>query len=629
MTLACIDAVRAHLAADERIIVVADASPDEELLAALRVLAARGQIILQVETINRGFPGTANIGIRLAAGNDVVLLNADTVVTPGWLAGLREAVHQSSDIGTATPLSNDATIFSYPHRNGANAVPDAQAAAELAAIAALANGGTAVDVPTGHGFCLYIRAECLAETGFLREDCFAQGYGEENDFCMRARHMGWRHVAVPGVFVAHVGSQSFGGGRDDLMRRNIEILNRLHPGYDQLIAQWQSQDPLGESRRRMDLARLVRTCAGREAVLLVTHDRTGGVRHHVTERAVAIGRSGKHALVLRPNNAKGERGHITAHAVSLDTGFEDAYPNLRFCLPDDRAALTSCLRDCGVAQIEVNSLIGYADSFVDFIREHEIPYDVVVHDYSWFCPRITLTTGDHRYCGEPAMPACRECIATHGTNFDENVLPDELMARSRRLIGAARSITAPSADAARRIRDRFGVEVSVCPWEPTEPFRLRPVDDAAGRARPIRICIVGAISPEKGYHTLLDCAQYVAANTAPVEFVVVGYSCDDRRLLETGAVDITGRYEESELLALIAAQKADFGWLPAVWPETWSYVLTRLWEAGLFVVVHDIGAPAERVCANSGGLVAPLHLPPDRLIGLFLNPGLFRARPTQ
>ena len=71
-------------------------------------------------------------------------------------------------------------------------------------------------MPTGHGFCLYIRAECLDETGLLREDLFAQGYGEENDFCMRARHLGWRHVAVPGVFVAHHGAGSFNAARDDL-----------------------------------------------------------------------------------------------------------------------------------------------------------------------------------------------------------------------------------------------------------------------------------------------------------------------------------------------------------------------------------------------------------------------------
>jgi hypothetical protein len=51
-----------------------------------------------------------------------------------------------------------------------------------------------------------------------------------------------------------------------------------------------------------------------------------------------------------------------------------------------------------------------------------------------------------------------------------------------------------------------------------------------------------------------------------------------------------------------------------------------MWDAGLFVVVHDIGAPAERVRATGGGVVVPLHMPPDRLVALFRDPGVFRPR---
>ena len=87
------------------------------------------------------------------------------------------------------------------------------------------NRAEVIDVPTGHGFCLYFASECLDETGFLREDLFAQGYGEDNDFCMRARHLGWRHVAVPSVFVAHHGAGSFNAARYDLTYRNQQILN--------------------------------------------------------------------------------------------------------------------------------------------------------------------------------------------------------------------------------------------------------------------------------------------------------------------------------------------------------------------------------------------------------------------
>lgn len=152
VTLACITSVRAYLPAKARIIVIADGTPDRELLAALSALADQAEIMLHVDAVNRGYPGAANIGIRMAAGHDVVLLNADTIVTPGWLSGLRRAVQSAPDIGTATPLSNDAAIFNYPRRDRPNLCPDAAAAADLAMLAAKVNQADAIEVPTGHGF---------------------------------------------------------------------------------------------------------------------------------------------------------------------------------------------------------------------------------------------------------------------------------------------------------------------------------------------------------------------------------------------------------------------------------------------------------------------------------------------
>ena len=137
--------------------------------------------------------------MRAAAGRDVVLLNSDTLVAPGWLEGLREVAYGAADIGTVTPLSNDATILSYPDPAGRQrrAGPRRHGPPRRRR----RDGRTAacaIDVPVGVGFCMYIRRACLDAVGLFRADLFAQGYGEENDFCLRARHLGWRHVAATG-----------------------------------------------------------------------------------------------------------------------------------------------------------------------------------------------------------------------------------------------------------------------------------------------------------------------------------------------------------------------------------------------------------------------------------------------
>lgn len=49
----------------------------------------------------------------------------------GWIERLAAAAYSAPDVGTATPLSNDATIFSYPLEDGPNPVPDEAAAMGL------------------------------------------------------------------------------------------------------------------------------------------------------------------------------------------------------------------------------------------------------------------------------------------------------------------------------------------------------------------------------------------------------------------------------------------------------------------------------------------------------------------
>ena len=61
-----------------------------------------------------------NIGF---AGPNGVFGDGDSRWIPGWLDRLRRAAYSASDIGTATPLSNDATILSYPKVDGGNPVP--------------------------------------------------------------------------------------------------------------------------------------------------------------------------------------------------------------------------------------------------------------------------------------------------------------------------------------------------------------------------------------------------------------------------------------------------------------------------------------------------------------------------
>jgi GT2 family glycosyltransferase/glycosyltransferase involved in cell wall biosynthesis len=596
-----------------RCVVVEDCSPDADLIAALINLSADGRIVLLRNQQNKGFPGSANAGMRFARGRDVVLLNSDTLVAPGWLDGLRQAVQGEPDIGTATPLSNDATILSYPSVETSNDIPDLTETSRIATLAQQVNSGVTVDIPTGVGFCMYIRRECLDSVGLLREDVFAQGYGEENDFCIRARHLGWRHVAVPGVFVAHVGGKSFGTAKAHLIERNLAVLNRLHPGYDALIAEYVQRDPLQSARRALDEARWHAGAPEAGSVIMITHGRGGGVQHHVTLQCNAIRDRGLRPILLTP--AKEPPGGTVC--VVAD-GNDNKYPNLRYRLPTEFDLLVNLLRSSRPTEIAIHHFIGHNATVLRLPEVLAVPYQVIVHDYAWFCPRITLLDASKRYCGEPDVAVCAACVADAGSAIEEAIGPAALRERSSLVLKKAACVVVPSADTGRRLRRHFDVvRPIVGDWG--DDTALPPLAAPACRDGNIRVCLAGAVSIEKGYEFLLACARQSARNGLPIEFVVVGYTCDDRRLLDTGRVTITGRYEPAESVDLIREQEADIGMLPAVWPETWCYALSELWMAGLSVLAFDLGAPAERIRRTGRGWLVPLGTPPDIVVARLIR----------
>ncbi len=541
----------------------------------------------------------------MAEGRDAVLLNSDTLVPPGWLEVLRDAAHSAADIGTVTPLTNSGTIVSYPGPDGTNPVPDLPGTRALAAFARRANAGCLVDIPVGVGFCLYIRNDCLRATGLLRADLFAQGYGEENDFCLRARRRGWRHVAAPGAFVAHRGGHSFGGAGSALRTRNATILDRLHPDYDGLVAAHLAADPLAGARRRIDALRwrAARMPGASRATLIVTHDQGGGV-----ERAVAARVAGRRAIVLRPARLPDGRIGVRLAAASD----EGAFPNLVFAVPDELPALVRLLRAEPVTHVELHHLLGHSPAVLDLARLLDVPYEVHVHDYAWLCPRVVLLGAGGRYCGEPDLAGCAACVAAAGRLLDEEIDAAALRRRSARVLAGARRVVVPSADAAARIARHFpGVTLDVVPHE--NDWVPSAMELAVRRPVPGRVAVIGAIGVAKGFDVLLDCARDAVARALPLGFVVIGHTIDDARLMATGRAFVTGPYEPGEAEALIRAQDAAIAFVPSVVPETWCFTLTEAWRAGLRVVAFDLGAQAERVRGTGGGTLLPTDASPARI----------------
>ena len=257
--------------------------------------------------------------------------------------------------------------------------------------------------------------------------------------------------------------------------------------------------------------------------------------------------------------------------------------------------------------MEVHHLLGHDHAILDLARLLRLPLDLFIHDYAWFCQRIALVSGDRRYCGEPDAAGCEACIADLGSSLHEDIAVPALLARSAADMASARRIVAPSADAAARIRRHFpDARPVVQAWEDD---RLLPNLTPAPPGPRRRVCVVGAIGVEKGYEILLACARDARVRALPLEFVVVGFTIDDTRLMDAGPVFVTGEYADADAAALIRAQRAHLAFIPSVWPETWCFALSRAWQGGLAAAAFDLGAQAERIRATGRGWLLPLGLP--------------------
>lgn len=272
-TRRCVESVLANRqAAPFETIVVDDATPEPEIAAWLDGLARDGRVTLLRNAGNLGFVRSVNRGMALHAERDVVLLNSDTEVANDWLDRLHACAHGAADIATVTPFSNNATICSYPFEGWAGEIPGTLGLAGLDRVFATTNAGRTVDLPTAVGFCMYLRRDALSTIGLFDEERYGRGYGEENDFCMRALKAGWRNVLAGDVFVFHQGSVSFSEDRFALQDANAKALVEAHPEYTRLVHEHFVADPANPLRCAIDNARLEHGIDEARCVLAERHD---------------------------------------------------------------------------------------------------------------------------------------------------------------------------------------------------------------------------------------------------------------------------------------------------------------------------------------------------------------------
>jgi GT2 family glycosyltransferase len=307
------------------IIVIDDCSTDQSTIDLLNSYAERMAITLLTNQENMGFTRTVNRGMALHGDRDVVLLNSDTLVHGDWLDRMAACAHSGSNIGTVNPLTSQygSHISCYPGLTKKFDGVLELSGKELSEICAQFNDRHYVEVHTTVGFCMYIRRQTLDCIGYFDTKNFPTAYGEESDFCYRARKTGWRHLIAGDAYVEHFSGKSFGDRTNKLMKDMLAVFSRLHPDSADCDSRFARQDPVRPLRQQVDYGRLKRLLGGSKEIPVVTP----GQRND---------NNGRVALVLDDRN----------NSIALESVLGDeSLPNIGlFRLPRDVVSLNRALR---------------------------------------------------------------------------------------------------------------------------------------------------------------------------------------------------------------------------------------------------------------------------------------------
>lgn len=203
---ACLDSILRHATYPSLEIICIDNASGDSTVSRLQEYASRDpRIHLELLDRNVGFAAANNVGVRRSSGRYITLLNADTVVTSGWMERCLKHLRNDPSLGMLNPVTNFAG-------NEAMIACDYSTPAELdlfAATLARERNGCTVTLQCCPFFCVMLSRSVWEQAGEMDEQ-FGLGMFEDDDYAVRVSSLGLRLAAAEDCFVHHFGQAAFG-----------------------------------------------------------------------------------------------------------------------------------------------------------------------------------------------------------------------------------------------------------------------------------------------------------------------------------------------------------------------------------------------------------------------------------
>lgn len=202
-TKRCIESIFKYSNYENMEIIVVDNNSLDGTKEYLSSLGNKVKVIFNEK--NLGFSKANNMGIKLAVGDVIILLNNDTVVTKGWIGKLVKHIYDNYRIGMIGPVTNNIGNESKINVD----YDDIESMQEFAvSYCEKHKGELYYDIDMLAMFCVAIRKEVIEEVGFLDEK-YGIGMFEDDDYSERISAAGYVLACAEDVFIHHYGNVSF------------------------------------------------------------------------------------------------------------------------------------------------------------------------------------------------------------------------------------------------------------------------------------------------------------------------------------------------------------------------------------------------------------------------------------
>lgn len=236
LLMECIDSIEAYTAPPYEIIVIDNGSEDG---TAKELIGRRGSIRVMKNEQNLGFARAINIGLMMAKGNYIVLMNNDVLVTEGWLDQLLHCLNSNKHVGAVGPVTN------YISGEQQIEVPyeDIKGMRDFSVTFNRRDATKWKICDRLVGFCILMHRATFEDVGYLDEG-YEIGNFEDDDWILRLRFQGKQMMIAGDTFVHHYGSVTMKGlgqqGFIQVNQRNEDFFSqKWGRGFD-LLANMQS-----------------------------------------------------------------------------------------------------------------------------------------------------------------------------------------------------------------------------------------------------------------------------------------------------------------------------------------------------------------------------------------------------